>query len=153
MNTIKSRHELDASLNLVASKLAGRIVTVRLINPHGLAGRMYKDMQGNCIIDIMPDSLQDVDTFTELFTHEAAHAKLHFENMPRVNGDIDTRIPESAARAVYAKRYERAEDKKHEHEADTLSRNWTNTVRKWYPSYTITDEPILAVLKILYHKA
>lgn len=152
---IKSRAELIINLEAVAAKLAGRPVTIRLCKPAGLMGRMYKNMQDACVIDLDPALLNDARTFAETFTHEIAHAKKHFASMPRVDVDAAPKVSEAIAQAVYAARYKRPADRRHEAEADALAAQWMKAYYAHYPSYLMAceDEPIYAVLQVLYHKA
>jgi hypothetical protein len=149
-----NRAELIANLEATASKLAGRAVIVRIKPQPGALGLVQKDLSGRAVMDLDPAIFEDVRTFAETFTHEAAHILKHFDSMPR--RDIDRLVNKQIARQALhmAASNGSAIVKRHEAEADATAARWMETVRRYHSGYALaTGSPIMAVLKILYHKA
>ena len=151
--SIDTPQELIANLEATAAKLAGRRVIVRIRKDPVAFGRMFKNLAGVCVIDLDPKVFEPgrEEEFLKLFTHEAAHAKLHFDIMPRTDGEMP-KVSEAIIKQAYASKARNPSYQQHEQEADALGGRWAYVVKSYYGSYTTTSEPMLAILQILYHR-
>lgn len=154
-----NQRELIANMEVCAERLTGRAVVIRLKSLPNVAGlKAYgitqRDLDGRAVIDLDPANFQNVRTFAETFTHELAHVVKHFDGLPR--RDIEQGIArEITKQALSLSSGTRGNPtvKQHEAEADALADEWMKVIDRHYLGYAeATHDPILAVLKILYHK-
>lgn len=146
--------ELRQNIEVTARRLTGRIVKVRIRQPilDIAENETYNAGGGVIVIDLSPETVRDPKRFLKSFTHEAAHAKLHAANMPA----IETNRPSASFKTNESDRRRLLQNKafqKRESEAERQADEWRRVVDAcgWYYKKH-TGDPVLAILKALYHQ-
>lgn len=145
--------EIIANLEATAAKLCGRPVTVRIKAHPGAHGLIQKSLDGRAVMDLHPAIFQDMQLFTDTFTHEAAHIVKHFDALPRRDVDKSAALEIQKEGMLLKLAATRPTVKRHEDEAEALAKQWRRVVLDEYAGYIQACKiPLMAVLKILYHK-
>ncbi len=144
-------------LEELARHFTGRPVTVRLIAREGFDGGIHKDLAGRCVLELSPQLLEDADDnpskFARTLCHELAHIVRHFDELPRV--DADHGEQPNRARAEFLLSHPEIEPtvKRREDEANQLAGQWFEVIAREYRGYlSACGDPVMAILKILYHR-
>lgn len=147
-------NDLIRNLEATAQKLTGRRVIIRIQEHHkALQGMVRKDTSGAAVMDLHPRLFLEPVQFARYFTHELAHVIKHFDKIPasRIEQPINDRL-----HTMYKRLKAGAVSKAwmdDEAEAERLADNWRNEINRYYQFYyRATGNPIMAILKILYHQ-
>lgn len=154
MLTNLSRETLIRNLEATAARVAGRAVTVRIIDHPRVYGLVQKNVDGRAVMDLHPDIFESIERFIDTFTHETAHIVRHFDSMPRrdVNKGVAREVTKQAIHLA-SRGGQASQVQQHESEADELAAKWQRVINTHYGGYVaITGDPIYSVLQILYHR-